>query len=151
MDSPNGRNAKIYSVLSFPELIWLIRSVEVTPIYLNIPQPAPSLGVSAVLGHLLCFLCLSTPWYCFFLGMSERFPGFRLIVTLSQNGALHLTALASQICANFQGIWGIKHYSVPDLHPYWLSGASTACIEACYVSPCTFKVFQDIIAVYLVV
>lgn len=53
MDSPNGRNAGILicSVLSFPELIWLVRLVELTLIYLNTPQSQDfgSAGTSAML------------------------------------------------------------------------------------------------------
>lgn len=55
--------------------------------------------VSAVLRHLLCLPCLRRPWYCFFLGMPERFPGFRLIVALSQSGTLHPDCLRlSDLC-----------------------------------------------------
>lgn len=72
---------------------------------LNTPQSQ----MMAVLGHLLWFLYLGKCLYCLFLDTSERFPGFRPVVTLSQHRQGNTpTAFSSQICANFQDMWNLN-------------------------------------------
>lgn len=106
--------------------------------------------VSAMLRHLLCRVS-GGHGIVSFLACLKDFLVLGLLSLCHKVELCTPTALDCRICADFQDILRLKRCSMLQLCPHRFSGASAARIGVCYLSASTFKVFEDITAIYIVV